>query len=383
MRQTGGAARVGTAGVEFCAAAADSGHVRADLEVGLSDDPAGLASAWDGLIDRSGGGPFLRPGWVCAWAEAFAPGALRLLTAHRGGELVGAFPLVARGRRMEAAANSHTPYVDLAATEPAVAAALARWLLEERRFARVELRAVRREGLGWPALAAAAASAPGPALGWAPMRSPYVALEGDWESYRAGLSRGLRKELGRFERRLAEAHGPVAFAMEETDAGLDEGLRLEASGWKAEAGSAILSDPRAEGFYRRVAEWSAARGSLRLAFLRTGAQAVAFDLCLVEDGVLYAVKGGFDPDFRRFGPGMLLTAKTIEHAYAHGLRSYELLGADDEYKLRWASAARERLRLQAFSRSPRGLAGFAASRFARPAVRRARGLAVAPAVELR
>ena len=97
---------------------------------------------------------------------------------------------------------------------------------------------------------------------------------------------------------------------------------------------------------------------------------------------MYAVKGGFDPEFRSYGPGMLLTLRTLEQACAEGLRTYELLGADDAYKLRWTDEVRERFRLEVFPRSPAGVAGFLAQRYARPAARRARRLPAAPAVPL-
>src|SRR4051812_26056169 len=67
-------------------------------QVALHDDPSPLAGAWDDLVDRSGGGPFQRPEWVCAWTEAFAQADLRVLAAHRGDELAAVLPLLVRGR---------------------------------------------------------------------------------------------------------------------------------------------------------------------------------------------------------------------------------------------------------------------------------------------
>src|SRR4051794_11741288 len=343
----------------------------------LHDDPALLMEAWDDLVDRSGDGPFCRPEWVCAWTEAFAPGELRVLALHRGDELAGVLPLLVRGRRAASPANSHTPSFDLVAADDEAARALAEEAL--RRFGRLELSYLPREGRGWPALGAAVRAARRPAVAWAPVRSPYVALEGDFESYCGALSRNFRKELRRNERRLGE-QGELEIAFEAGDANLDEGLALEGSGWKQD--TAILADPRSERLYRRVCAWAAERGTLRLCFVRVAGRAVAFDLCLVEDGAMYALKGGFDTGFRKYGPGMLLTWRSVEYAYASGLETYELLGADDDYKRRWTDRTRERLRLQVFSRSPRGLAGWSAYAWARPAARRARRLEPAPRVEL-
>src|SRR3954447_2558201 len=89
-------------------------HVPADTDstptVERHDAVAPIASEWDELATRLGAAPFLRPGWVEAWAEAFSPGGLTLFAARRGSELVGVLPLHrAAGRVLAGAANAHSP----------------------------------------------------------------------------------------------------------------------------------------------------------------------------------------------------------------------------------------------------------------------------------
>jgi CelD/BcsL family acetyltransferase involved in cellulose biosynthesis len=152
---------------------------------------------------------------------------------------------------------------------------------------------------------------------------------------------------------------------------LEEGFTIEGSGWKTEAGSAIQAVPNAHRFYREIAGWAAARGWLRLAFLRLDGRPLAFDFCLETGDAFYALKGGYDIDYRRFGPGSLLTYESLRRGYANGLRSYEFLGTDDPYKLQWTPTTRERVRLQIFSRTVGGRGQDAAWRYGRPLVKRA------------
>src|SRR5439155_10777058 len=102
--------------------------------------------------------------------------------------------------------------------------------------------------------------------------------------------------LGRLWRSLEE-RGETRVSYEDGGDGLEdllsEGFRLEGSGWKERAGTAILSDPTVEGFYRAVARWASQRGWLRLAFLRLDGRAIAFDICLEQGGAVYVLKGGF------------------------------------------------------------------------------------------
>ncbi|MEA2374602.1 MAG: hypothetical protein QOD53_1065, partial [Thermoleophilaceae bacterium] len=205
-------------------------------------------------------------------------------------------------------------------------------------------------------------------------RSPYVAVEGSFDVYMSSLNRKFRKDIGRRWRRL-EDQGDVRVAYEDGTERLDEllsdGFRLEGSGWKTEAGTAIASEPGRERFYRDVARWAAERGWLRLAFLYLDERAIAFDLCLETAGVCYVLKGGFDVEMRNAGPGVLLTHHELERAFDLGFSSYELLGQADDYKRSWTSTTRERVRMQAFPPTPLGAAEYAAWRHARPLVKRA------------
>ena len=322
---------------------------------------ASLATEWDELADRAGASLFLRPGWIEAWGAAFGHDVQALTVRDEGGGLVGVLPFVApRGRLVTASpTNWHTPVFGPVAGSAAAHEALAAALLA-RRSAWVDMAFLDGGDPGLAAWRRIAAQRRARVVERTVMRSPLVVLEGgDFEAYRAGLSRRLRKALGRLTRRPAD-EGEVAYAFESPapgdrlDALLEEGFRVEGSGWKSENGTAIVSRPETLRFYRDVAAWAAARGTLVLAFLRLDGRPLAFDMCIEEAGASNVLKGGFDPDFRRFSPGTLLTAASIERAFGLGLSSYELLGSEDDYKLAWTSTARDRVRFQAFPPSPAG-----------------------------
>jgi CelD/BcsL family acetyltransferase involved in cellulose biosynthesis len=204
-------------------------------------------------------------------------------------------------------------------------------------------------------------------------RSPYVALQGTWEEYERRLTTKRRSNLSRLQRRLEE-RGRVAFDVHDgrhdLAALLDEGFRVEASGWKGEGGTAISSAPATRRFYEDVAAWAASRGSLRLGFLRLEGRALAFDFAIEEVGVHSLLKTGFDHAWRSFAPGVLLRQRMIERAFGQALETYEFLGDAVDWKLEWVDSTRERVALEAFRRTPAGTVGWVAWAYARPAVRR-------------
>jgi CelD/BcsL family acetyltransferase involved in cellulose biosynthesis len=333
---------------------------------------AEAAADWEALADATGAGPFVRPGWVDAWSQAFGDGReIHVLTAHRDGKPAGMLPVVTRRGALTSPTNWHTPAFGPVAADAGIAGELAAAAVERAGgrldlsfldpgdpFAHAVLDAARRRGrlvIARPVL-----------------RSPYVRLTGDFESYAATRPAKLRREIGRRRRRLAE-HGAVEVTFtdgrEDLQRLLDEGLAVEGSGWKTQQGTAISQDPATERFYRDVAAWAAARGWLDLGFVRVGGRAVAFSYAIVLHRTVHVVKVGFDPAFARYAVGTLLTSEAIERAFGRGMEVYDFLGAEDRYKLDWTDEVRERIRVQAFSRSPRGAAGFLAWRHGRPVAR--------------
>lgn len=348
-----------------------------DIAVHLHISPEEVLTAWDGLADRLAAAPFLRPGWLLSWSRAFSSGRLSVLTATRDNKLVGVLPFFERRGVLSSPTNWHTPLFGYLALDRAVRLALAERFVAAATV-RADLSFLDSGDPGLNACVRAAERATRATLVRTVLRSPYVQLEGtDWESYQAGLERKRRKDLERRRRRLGE-RGPLSFDVADGrtdfDDLLSEGLRLEGSGWKEDRGTAIASQPTTRVFYEEIARWAAERGWLVLAFLRLGDRAIAFDLGLRANGRLYVLKGGFDPDFRSFAPGQLLTYESLQWEFEQGVRSHEFLGAADPHKLVWTTTVRERVRFQAFGASLRGRVNHLAWSRGRPAVLRARQL---------
>jgi CelD/BcsL family acetyltransferase involved in cellulose biosynthesis len=327
-----------------------------------------LADEWDRLADRVGAPPFLRPGWFSVWWRAFGRGRLVVLTVRREGELAGVLPMARRRGALEALANYHTPAFGLLADHPGVTEELIREALAQRpRRLSLALLDVAQTEVG--AAARAAAKDGYRQLTRTQQRTPAVEISGDWERFRAGLGRSFRKELGRQRRRLAE-RGEVRFEVDRGDERLDQRLReafmVEGSGWKSEGGTAIASRPETRLFYEGIARWAARRGMLRLCFLRLDDAPIAVDYALEDNGVRFILKGGFDVEHARQSPGSLLLESGLEDAFAAGLERVELGGGEDDYKLRWTEAVRERRLLQAFAPSLLGRVDHALIAVGRP-----------------
>jgi CelD/BcsL family acetyltransferase involved in cellulose biosynthesis len=338
-----------------------------------------VAEEWRRLADDAKAAPFLQPGWFVAWWAAFGAGRPEIVALRRpGGPLLALIPLRRRLGRVLSSTNWHSPQYGMLAADPQAAAALAASLFERRPF-ELSLGFVDGTAPELHLYRSAAAAAGYRVLERTMQRSPFVVTTGSWEAFaRERLSRNRRSQLGRARRRL-EREGRVELELadgrERLEEVLEEAFRVEASGWKGASGTAITSRPDTHRFYRDVARWAAGEGWLRVAFLRLDGRATAMMYLLETNRTLYYLKGGYDPSFERFSPGVVLLGSVIEHAFASDIDRVELLGGDERYKLDFTSEVHERMRFQAFACSAPGLLSWGAFSYGRPVARRALGMA--------
>jgi CelD/BcsL family acetyltransferase involved in cellulose biosynthesis len=314
-----------------------------------------LERQWDQLAVATGSSPFVRPGWLKAWAGAFRQTeALRLLTVERDGELTGVLPLLAARGVLRSPTNFESPLFAPIAADHEAAAELAERLLAVDSGA-VHLSALRPDDAPTEVLLDAAGRSGAPVLRRTLRASPYVDVTGDPAGFWRGLSKNRRHGLRRLRNRMGDA-GEVSFEVhdgrENLDALLDEGFRLEAREWKRAAGSAILSRPGSTELFTEAARWAAEAGILRLAFLRLAGRPIAFGYNVQQGSVLYFIKVGMSDEHLKLGPGVVFTSHLVEHAFAQpDVSCVDMLGEDEPYKVDFASGTRELIRLHTFPRS--------------------------------
>jgi CelD/BcsL family acetyltransferase involved in cellulose biosynthesis len=332
-------------------------------------DLVAIGPDWDSLADRVAATPFTRPGWIGAWWRAFGSGSLEVLYARRGDLLDAVFPIVRRHDIISAPTNDHTPQFQLLQSGMASGAALGDELFSSKPRV-VWVRPIRGDGTELGVLAAAAEAAGYRVTVRTLAHFPRVRIDRDWHTYKSELSRNLRQNLARCWR-LLNRRGAVRLDVVETVDGLPEAFALESLGWKGTRRTAMNSHPATARFYTEIATWAAERRSLRLVFLRIDGHAIAFHLAIEEAGTYFPLKGGYDPTFHEYSPGNLIIDATLERAFTSGLKTYEFLGGEAEYKWRWATGATERIVFYAFPPTPVGRLTRAAFTYGRPLVTRA------------
>jgi CelD/BcsL family acetyltransferase involved in cellulose biosynthesis len=330
-----------------------------------------LRSEWEALLPEHPH-PFDSHDWYSAWWKAFGGGGgLAVCTVREGGELAGALPLRADGGRTTGLANGHSGmFRPLARDEEAMEALAAAAL--SRRARETVMPLLPSMDACVPLLEAAARRASLRPLAEPGFVSPLIDTSGDLEAWRKESNSSWKKRLARYRRKMQRDHDAeleIATVPEDLDSRLDEGFRIERDSWKGKAGTAILSAPETELFYREIAHRFQARGELRLSRIALDGEAVAFSFCIEGGGSLYSLKVGYDERWRKLVPGLVMQLSIVEHCFERGLDAYELLGETSEWKEKVATGSRAHVNLRAFPRGPAGSARYGYRAHLRPLLR--------------
>jgi CelD/BcsL family acetyltransferase involved in cellulose biosynthesis len=139
------------------------------------------------------------------------------------------------------------------------------------------------------------------------------------EVLREALGPKKLKELRRQRNRLAE-HGAISFDVARTPQdvapAVETFLQLEASGWKAKRGTALMQDDGDAGFVRRATLALAERGQCEIVTLRAGGTPVAAAIVLRHQDRAFYFKLGVDEQFAKLSPGVQLTLDLTRHLCA-------------------------------------------------------------------
>jgi CelD/BcsL family acetyltransferase involved in cellulose biosynthesis len=139
------------------------------------------------------------------------------------------------------------------------------------------------------------------------------------ELLREALGPKKLKELRRQRNRLGD-HGEVHFDITRTPAdvavAVETFLKLEASGWKAKRGTALVQDDGDAAFARRASSALAATGQCEIVTLRAGETPVASAIVLRHLDRAFYFKLGVDERFSKFSPGVQLTLDLTRHICA-------------------------------------------------------------------
>jgi CelD/BcsL family acetyltransferase involved in cellulose biosynthesis len=175
---------------------------------------------------------------------------------------------------------------------------------------------------------------------------PIIELPPSWDDYLMMLDKKQRHEVRR-KLRKADREAETRFLI----IGPEHNLQAEMQDFvelhqRSTPEKDEFMDPQMQRFFFEVAEVLQAKGWLQLAFVIMDGQKAASLLNFDYGDTILVYNSGYDPmQFRQLSPGIIVTARCIEHAISLGRSKFDFLRGDEVYKYRFGAQDTEVRRL--------------------------------------
>lgn len=307
------------------------------------------ASDWRRLASESGAATvFQTPEWVAACWRHFGKGRrLRAFVFREEEAVVGLAvcylpSVLAPLRPLRFVGEGVSDYLDFVAApgyEDEVAAALGEVSRAGREWDAADFAQIR------PAANARRIPGASPLVG---ETCPYLTLPDDWETFRRGLPKKLRSNIGYYERALAK-RGELEFrvASEETlPRDLAAFFALHQQRWRRRGMPGAFAAAKMRAFHEDAARALLAGRLLRLHTLSLDGDIKAALYCFQKGATCYYYLGGFAAELSRLSPGTVLTARALRHALENDAATeFDFLRGNEPYKYAWGAVDRFNNRL--------------------------------------
>lgn len=194
-----------------------------------------------------------------------------------------------------------------------------------------------------PTLAALEAAAKG--LGWAHQQThlqpaPYISLPGDFDAYLAEIDKKQRHEIRRKLRNVEQSLAKGNFYIADNREKLPE----ETQGFI----DMMAQDPNKKDFLtelmqehlHRTAQTAFECGWLHLAFFTLDGNKAAGNFSFHYNDRLWLYNSGWEWDYREYSPGWVLIAYLLQWANENGIREFDFMRGNEEYKYRFGAVDR-------------------------------------------
>ncbi len=328
------------------------------MRIAVIDTEAGL-HAWEepwkhAYLESGTDNIFLSWEWMLLWCRHYGAGhAIRVVAVEDGTGLIGIAPLVAtRGHAGSLyRLTVHFPgdekladYTDILVVRDgeAVIRAVLDTVREWGDWGRIIFQRVPDGSPGCAAMRRLLERENRPGSVRLACRSPYLTIAGTWDAYFASRSKAVRQELRTSGNHLSRmgAWGLQIARGAHLPAAREALYALHIKRQTHRPGTSIFSDAAGRAFTQDLTESSPAGWGAEVSTLQVGGRTVSAVLALRGKRTFYYWVPAFDSTIRSVSLGKFHLKLLVEHAFAEGYATVDLMIGDDQYKREWASEMR-------------------------------------------
>jgi len=169
---------------------------------------------------------------------------------------------------------------------------------------------------------------------------PFISFPSDWETFLKSVNRRVREYvksnwkffIGEKQAQLKKA-GPADYEQV-----LSELFRLHTARWRAKGKSGSFGLQEKRVFHLEICRRLLEKNQLGLYYLEVDRKIISVLYGFVYQDTYYYYQTGFDRSFENKKPGLLVLYHAIEQSFQTGLKRFDFLRGEEEYKLKWADS---------------------------------------------
>jgi CelD/BcsL family acetyltransferase involved in cellulose biosynthesis len=170
---------------------------------------------------------------------------------------------------------------------------------------------------------------------------PYITLPGDFEAYKASLSRNSRRNITKYCNRFEKTAGAGFHKI--SDAALigpamDTFIRLHGDWWHGRGQAGALNRTALWAFHKEVASTMSSYLDLKQLVINDTVVGTVYSYDFQGRRCVYLP--GIDPAWKEYSPGYVMIAYNIRDAIGKGLREFDFMRGNEEYKYHCTGSTR-------------------------------------------
>lgn len=175
--------------------------------------------------------------------------------------------------------------------------------------------------------------------------SPTIHLQGDFETYLAGIDKKQRHEIRRKIRRAEESGRGVRWYSIETQSQLEVGMQQFYQLMLNDTDKAIFLTDKMKAQMSAIMQLVFDTGTLKMAFLEADGQPAAAYLMFDYDNKLWVYNSGYDRVYNELSAGWVLLGYLIEWSCQNGRREFDFMRGNEDYKFKFGAVDRPVMQL--------------------------------------
>lgn len=178
--------------------------------------------------------------------------------------------------------------------------------------------------------------------------SPYIQIQGEWDSFLGNLSVKFRKTHRNICNRIknmkqAEIVNSSQYSSSESL--MSDILSVSEKSWKHKNGISIASRMETKKFFEMLTERAGRMGRLFVWLLKVDRKPIAIEYDVECSGIVHALRADYDGSYREISPGAYLEYMIVKHLFENGYKEYNTGPGLRTYKLHWTDRMRTNISL--------------------------------------